>query len=44
MFIDDGVVGRGHRVNLWGEAYTATASIHCAHTGYDHMAIVGYAG
>ena len=44
MFIDDGVVGRGHRVNVWGEAYGVTASMYCTHTGYDHMAIVGYAG
>jgi hypothetical protein len=44
MFIDDGVLGRGHRINLWGEAYAVTASVQCDHAGYDHMAVIGYAG
>jgi uncharacterized protein YkwD len=44
MFIDDGVVGRGHRLNLWGEAFGVTGVNICPHTDYEFMTVVLYAG
>jgi uncharacterized protein YkwD len=45
LFVDDGVVSRGHRLNLMNENYRITGIAYCEHASdYKFMTEIIYAG
>ena len=43
FFIDDSIIGRGHRDNIWNENFTVTSVGHCDHESYLTMTVINYA-
>lgn len=44
LFIDDGVVGRGHRSNIWDSTYRKTGIAHCETANRETLVVITYAG
>jgi uncharacterized protein YkwD len=44
LFIDDGVVGRRHRDNIWSSTYRKTGIAHCKTANRETLVVITYAG
>jgi uncharacterized protein YkwD len=44
LFVDDSIIGRGHRHNMWSDNFGVTSVAHCHHSNFNSMTVINYAG
>ena len=43
LFVDDSIINRGHRENIWSDIFSVTSVAHCEHSTYTFMTVINYA-